>query len=109
VAFSPDGRTLAATAGRTIEAFDVAKRQRRRILRGHKVTVWGIAFAGDGRLLSASGDGTVRLWDVGSGRQLAVFDWEYGPVNNVCVSPDRMTAAAGTSAGRIVVWDLDAA
>src|SRR5262249_58066098 len=109
VACSPDGRTLAITAGNTIETFDPATQQRRRILRGHKATVWGIAFGPDGRLFSAGGDGVVRTWDPGSGKELSALDWGGGAVNNVCVAPDGMTAAAGSTDGRIVVWGLEEA
>jgi WD40 repeat protein len=107
VAFSPEGATLAITAGRTIELYDPAKLKRRRILRGHGDTVFGIAFTPDGRLLSGSADGTVRLWAVASSKQLAALDWGLGPINNVCVAPDGQTAAAGSTEGEIVVWDLD--
>lgn len=107
VAFSPSGRVLGITAGRTVELFDPASHSRLRILRGHKSTIWGITFSPDGRLFTAAGDGTVRVWDPGSGKELANLDWGAGPVNNVCIAPDGMTAAAGTSEGQIIVWDVE--
>ncbi len=109
VAFAPDGRQLAVTAGSTIELFDAETWACERVLRGHKRTVYGVVYAADGRLVSCGQDGTVRVWDCLTGKASAALSWDMGPVNNVCVSPDGMTAAAGAKKGRIVVWDLDAA
>jgi WD40 repeat protein len=108
VAFSPDGHTLAVTAGSAVELWDPQTLKKRRLLRGHKGTVWGICFTPDGRLVSCGRDGTVRVWDVTAARERACFDWEIGPVNNVAVAPDGLTAAAGSCRGDIVIWDVDA-
>jgi WD40 repeat protein len=107
VAYSPDGRTLAITATRNVELYDPETLKRRRVLRGHRSMVWGIAFCPDGRLLSCGGDGTVRLWGPGTFKELACLDWQVGSINNVAVAPDGLTAAAGSSFGDIVIWDLD--
>ena len=67
-----------------------------------------LAFAPDGRtFLSGAADGTVRLWETVSGKQLAAWQWEIGPVNAVAVSPDGLTAACGGDKSAVVVWDLD--
>jgi WD40 repeat protein len=108
VAFSPNGRTLAITGGRTVELWDAQTFEQRRILRGHRNTVNGIAFSPDGRLLSGGADGTVRVWDPATGQEQACLDWQIGSVNNVAVAPDGLTAAAGAREGAIVVWDLEA-
>jgi WD40 repeat protein len=83
-----------------------------------------LAFSPDGRRLLAGGAvGTVRLWDVpdpappdeggtvtwaaAAARELAAFDWQIGPVTALAFAPDGLTAAAGSTNGKIVVWDLD--
>jgi WD40 repeat protein len=64
LAFSPDGRTLAAGTGRgEVELWDVASGRRRSTLRGHTGGVWALVFAPDGQTLFSGGDDdTVRAW-----------------------------------------------
>lgn len=107
VAFSLDGQVLALTAGRTIEVWGLEPLKRQRILRGHTARVWGIAFTPAGLLLSAASDGLVRLWNPATRKELACYDWQIGRINNLAVGSDGMTAAAGSVAGTIVVWDLE--
>ncbi len=66
VAFSPNGRLLAA-AGKDmgIALWEVATGQRVHRLIGHQVVIRGLAFSPDGRrLLSGSADTTALLWDL---------------------------------------------
>jgi WD40 repeat protein len=71
VAFSPDGRTLAAAgvdreAGRTdIRVWEVASRRLRCEFRADQGIIEDLAFSPDGRLLASAGaDTTILLWDV---------------------------------------------
>ncbi|HEX2079315.1 MAG TPA: hypothetical protein VHG08_16430, partial [Longimicrobium sp.] len=66
VAFSPDGRRLAAASfDRTVSVWDVASGRRLARLAGHRRKVADVAYSPDGRwLASVASDTTVRLWPV---------------------------------------------
>jgi WD40 repeat protein/serine/threonine protein kinase len=75
MAFSPDGRTLAAGVGDgTIQFWGVPTGGRLSTLAGHRQPVYALAFSPDGRTLaSASNDGTVKLWHLATGREVYGF------------------------------------
>ena len=66
VAFSRDGRTVAACGRRFVHLLDLKTGERVQRFAGHKSIVTCLAFSPDGKLLaSGSKDRTIRLWDVG--------------------------------------------
>jgi WD40 repeat protein len=109
MAFSPDGRRFAAAWARTILTVDVDGR--RALARWQNPTpkhVQSLAFAPDGRTLATvSKDTTARLWDAATGREIAAYAWDIGPLNAVAFSADGMRAAVSGKKGTILVWDLD--
>jgi WD40 repeat protein len=65
VAFSPDGRLLAASVNKGVALWDIATQKELARFTGHRAAVLRIAFAPNGRaVVSASQDGTLLVWDV---------------------------------------------
>ena len=121
VAFSPDGKTLAAglsdpvgvtTRRSQVVFWDVAARRR---LAEDPLRVEGrlsnVTFSPDGRTLAAGfnspfGDGVV-LWDVAARKRVAgsPVSLEEGNVLELAFSPDEKALAVGCGRG-VVLWDL---
>jgi WD40 repeat protein/tRNA A-37 threonylcarbamoyl transferase component Bud32 len=110
VAYSPDGRRVAAPArngigGRVIRVWDAATGQVLASLRGHTQPGWAAAFAPRGGFL-ATGDGaTIRLWDVDTGAERSHFAT---PAAGLALawSPTGDRLACCHTDGSIQVWNI---
>lgn len=70
IAFSPDGRYLAADCNRAIEILKSGTGESVSVLRGHTDSINSMLFlAGGDELVSSSKDGTIRFWNVQKGRE----------------------------------------
>jgi hypothetical protein len=123
VAFSPDGKTLAAadeekrqfiggidTSPSIIRLWDVSTGQELRKLDGHRgCQIRGMAFSPDGKLLASGGTGfldkDVRLWDVATGKELQRLPLR---AEQVAFSPDGRTLATvpDWTSPDIRLWEL---
>jgi WD40 repeat protein len=109
VAFSPDGKTIAAgSRDGTVKLWDVLSGQVVQTIRGYVANARSVAFSPDGNLLACgSWQGavkTAKVWDVTRGQELASFVCE-SEVAAVAFSPDGKTLASGCW-GSVMLWDL---
>lgn len=72
-----------------------------------RTTLTAIAADVSGRCLFTASGSKVTRWDVSNWKPADTYDWQIGPITCLAVSPDGLTAAAGSSTGKVVVWDVE--
>jgi WD40 repeat protein len=114
VAFSPDGKTLAAASrdGRIVLWEAATGKEVLHILAhpNHKDATFAgtpcLAFSPDGKTLaSASTDRTIRLWDPVTAKELATFQGD-GAVYALAFGRDGKTLISGGADTAAIIWDL---
>jgi WD40 repeat protein len=107
LAFSPDGRFLAAAdSSGGARLWEVATGKETRA--GHAGPVVDIDFTAGGRaLVSVGADHTVRKWRTDTGAETACFRLPTG-APDVALSPDGRLAAFSVAAGQVQLWDVEA-
>ena len=108
-ALSPDGKMVAiGNRDDTISLWDIANRQHKKTLKGHKLYIRGITFSPDGRTLASGGlDTTVRLWDTNTGQHKATFVGHTHPITSVAFSPDGRSLVSGSRDGVVRLWNVN--
>jgi WD40 repeat protein/DNA-binding SARP family transcriptional activator len=109
LAFSPDGRTLAASHRQRGEILliDPATGKRRRTLTGHTAGVLALRFSHDGATLASTDENdTVIVWDLAAGRARETLRGHAAGVTGVAFSPDDRTLYTSSWDRSVIVWDL---
>jgi WD40 repeat protein len=111
LAYSPDGRTLAATSHlhNDIVLWDPGAGRARSVLRGSSSPVIRIAYSPDGKSLAsgAIADKAILIWDLTTGRPRLRLEVPRGPILSIAFSPaGGLLASCGPYERSAQLWDL---
>jgi WD40 repeat protein len=98
VAFSPDGKLLAAGgADNVVRVWSVDENKLVGELKGHNDWILSTSFSADGKFLVTSGaDRSAQVWEVGTWTLVAKLD-QMEPVNGVAFGPNAELVAAAVA------------
>jgi WD40 repeat protein/transcriptional regulator with XRE-family HTH domain len=108
IAYSPDGKLLAACDSNQLKIYDPTSGELRMALSGHEKDVISVTFSRDGKYLATgSVDTTVRIWDASSGRLIRVLKGQSAEVGGLVFSPDGKLLLTSSEDGTLIVWDVE--
>jgi len=109
VAFSPDGKSLAAACARgKLLLWDAPFKNPHRVLTGVHHELYWVTFSPDGGRLAYAGDDTfVRIWDVARGECTSILRGHQANVYRLSFSADGRRLVSGDGKSRLILWDTE--
>ena len=112
VAFSRDGKLLAAAGGLPAQSgevliWDVAQRKLLHAIRGHADCIYAVAFSPDGAgIATGSYDKLVKLWDLATGKEIRTYKDHIDAVYALAFTPDGKRLISGSADRSVKVWNV---
>jgi WD40 repeat protein len=109
VAFSPDGRRLAAAGEEGVATvWDTETFKIVHALRGHELAVLSVAFSPDGkRLATGNHHGIARVWDTATGQLLKEMGVPGAPISCVASSHDSRELTTTSFDGSLRIFEVE--
>lgn len=112
IAFSPDGKLLAAAQHHEVVLFEVATGKTRRRLHAGAAVVNTVAFTPDGKTLIAGGglpgrSGELQLWSVVVASRLTRVQHHKDAIYSVSISPNGQRLVAASYDKTLSLWEVD--
>ena len=106
IAFSPDGKHIAAAGSRHAVVWDTATRKTIRVLPVGDHGASSVSFSPDGLTVAIGRSDTfAALYDLRTGRQTAKLGGSWS-ITDLDFSPDGKLLATATLSGTVYVWDV---
>jgi WD40 repeat protein len=107
LAFSPEGKTLAASIGdHSVVVWETATGKELRKIQGHEGPISALAFSPDGKLLVTGGhDQAIHFWDLTTGKSVRDLAAEE-PVASLVFAENGRTLVSGSAYGSLRVWQI---
>lgn len=107
LAFSRDGRTLAAGMGAAVHLWDIASHRELGVLDNPASPVTALAFTPDGATLATGANRTISLWDVRTRQSRgAPITGHQGKVTSLAFDARGGTLASGGDDHNALLWDV---
>jgi small GTP-binding protein len=112
LAFSPDGRMLAAgtqkNTSHVIYVWDLRTEKLLQVMRGHEGGITCLRWwPGENILVSGSVDASVWVWDVSSGKKLRALRNHSAPITSITISHDGTMLASAAQDSNVCFWSSE--
>jgi WD40 repeat protein len=112
VAFSADGRRLAAASGEPalfgeVRLWDPSDGSLIRTFEGHSDALYSVAISPDGKVLATgSYDQKIKLWGIQTGKELQTLSAHNGAIFDLAFRPDGKILASASGDRTVKLWNV---